>query len=410
MKEYLKLALKSIKNNKARSFLTMIGIIIGIASVIMIMSVGNGVKNTLVSEMNSLFSGQIIIYASSDGGYTMENMFDEDDMDAIRKQIPHVKGVVAQVTLGDVVEGSRRTYDGTYELVNPDYDFTKQNKIIRGRNFTWEEYNDAAKVCVIQEESALAYFGSTNVIGETIEITLLNKIVPLRIIGVREKAESAMVNMLEFSSEISLEIPGTLVNSIYGMVLFGNEAMLTVLAEAPEYSAQVAQDCVRLLEGRKDVRGENIIQVEEFSSALDEISVIINFITLFIAFVAAVSLLVGGIGVMNIMLVSVTERTREIGIRKALGATTGSIMLQFLAESAMITLIGGIVGLILGWTGGGVVCAVISSMAKITITAMINIPTILLICGFSSVIGIFFGIYPARKAAKLNPIEALRHE
>ena len=125
---------------------------------------------------------------------------------------------------------------------------------------------------------------------------------------------------------------------------------------------------------------------------------------------AAVSLLVGGIGVMNIMLVSVTERTREIGIRKALGATTGSIMLQFLAESAMITLIGGIVGLILGWTGGGVVCAVISSIAKITITAMINIPTILLICGFSSVIGIFFGIYPARKAAKLNPIEALRHE
>ncbi len=410
MKEYLKLALKSIKNNKARSFLTMIGIIIGIASVIMIMSVGNGVKNTLISEMNSLFSGQIIIYASSDGGYTLENMFDEEDMDAIRKQVSHVKGVVAQVTLGGEVEGSRRIYDGTYELVNPDYDFTKQNKIVRGRNFTWDEYSDAARVCVIQEESALNYFGSTNVIGEIIEITLFNKIVPLRIIGVREKAESAMVNMMEYSSEISLEMPGTLVNSIYGMVLFGNEAMITVLAEAPEYSTQVAQDCIRLLEGRKDLRGENIIQVEEFSSALDEISVIINFITLFIAFVAAVSLLVGGIGVMNIMLVSVTERTREIGIRKALGATTGSIMLQFLAESAMITLIGGVVGMLLGWLGGGIVCAVISSMAKIKIAAIINIPTILLICGFSSVIGIFFGIYPARKAAKLNPIEALRHE
>ena len=126
--------------------------------------------------------------------------------------------------------------------------------------------------------------------------------------------------------------------------------------------------------------------------------------------VALISLVVGGVGIMNIMLVSVTERTREIGIRKALGATTGSIMLQFLAESAMITLIGGVVGMILGWLGGGIVCGIISFMAKIDIVAYINVPTILLICGFSSIIGIFFGIYPARKAARLNPIEALRHE
>lgn len=410
MKEYLKLALKSIKNNKARSFLTMIGIIIGISSVIMIMSVGNGVKSTLLNEMNNLFGGQIIVYALSDDGYNMESIFDESDMNAIRTKVPNVKGVVAEVSFGGTVEGSRRSFTGYFQMVNPDFDLTKQNKITRGRNFTWEEYEAAARVCVIQEQSALNYFGSTNVIGETVDIVLWDRIVPLKIVGVREKTESAMMNMLYYEDEVELEIPGSVVDSILGMDLYGKQGMLTILAESPDSSLQVAQDSVRLMEGRKDLRGEDVIQVEEFSSAMDEISVIINFITLFISFVAAVSLLVGGIGVMNIMLVSVTERTREIGIRKALGATTGSIMLQFLAESAMITLIGGIVGMLLGWVGGGVVCAIISSMAKIKMVAYINIPTILLICGFSSAIGIFFGIYPARKAAKLNPIEALRHE
>ncbi len=409
MKEYLKLAFNSIKNNKARSFLTMIGIIIGISSVIMIMSVGNGVKSTLVDEMNGLFGGQIIVYAMSSDGF-FEPMFDVEDINAIKEKVPHVKGVVANVSISGMVEGSRTSYTGYFELVNTDFDMTKQNKIVRGRNFSEEEYEGGARVCVIQEQSALNYFGSTNVIGETIDVELLNRIVTLRIVGVREKTESAMMNMLYVEDEVELEIPGTVIDSIIGMNIFGEQDMLTILADSPEHSLQVAQDSVRLLEGRKGVRGENIIQVEEFSSAMDEISVIINFVTLFISFVAAVSLLVGGIGVMNIMLVSVTERTREIGIRKALGATTGSIMLQFLAESAMITLIGGIVGLILGWAGGGIVCAIISSVAKIELIARISIPTILLICGFSSVIGIFFGIYPARKAAKLNPIEALRHE
>lgn len=410
MKEYIKIAIKSIQNNKARSFLTMIGIIIGISSVIMIMSVGNGVKNTLVNEMNSLFGGQIVVYAAEPGSMDFEEIFTEEDMNAIRKSVSHVKGVFASVALSGEVEGARKSYSGYFEMVNPDYDLSMQNKMLRGRYFTWEEYNDAAHVCVIKEESALNYFGSTNVIGETIDITIFDYIVTLRIVGVREKSESAMMNLLYVYDEVELEVPGSIIDEIIGMDLYANQSMITILAEGPEYSLQVAQDCVRLLEGRKDLRGEGIIQVEEFSSALDEVSVIINFVTIFISFVAAVSLLVGGIGVMNIMLVSVTERTREIGIRKALGATTGSIMLQFLAESAMITLIGGVVGMILGWIGGAVVCSIISSVANIKMIAYISPFTILVICGFSSVIGIFFGIYPARKAAKMNPIEALRHE
>jgi putative ABC transport system permease protein len=137
---------------------------------------------------------------------------------------------------------------------------------------------------------------------------------------------------------------------------------------------------------------------------------IVNYITIFIAFVAAISLGVGGVGVMNIMLVSVTERTREIGIRKALGARTSSIIIQFLAEAALLTFLGGIFGLLFGYLGGELICFIISKVAGMEIVAQINALTVFLITAFSTAIGIFFGIYPARKAAKLSPIEALRQE
>lgn len=409
MKEYFKLALKSIKNNKVRSFLTMIGIIIGIASVIMIMSVGNGVKSSLLREMNSLFGGQIMFYAL-DEDFFFEPIFNDEDIQAIKDKVENVKGVTISSAIGGEVEGKRKIYTGYFEMCNPDFDYTKSNKLVKGRYFTWDEYYEGEMVCVIQEQSALNLFGSVNVVGEYVDVMLFNRTYPLRIVGVRGKSESAMMDLLYVWDEVELEVPVTCVNNMLGGDYFANYETLNVIAESPEDSMQVAQDTLRLLEGRKDVRGEDIIQVEEFSSATDEISMIINFVTLFISFVAAVSLLVGGIGVMNIMLVSVTERTREIGIRKALGATTGSIMLQFLAESAMITLIGGIVGLVIGWIGGLVVCSIITSVSGMNMVAYISIPMILLICGFSSVIGIFFGIYPARKAAKLSPIEALRHE
>ena len=161
---------------------------------------------------------------------------------------------------------------------------------------------------------------------------------------------------------------------------------------------------MRLMENRHDVRGKDVIQVENFNDYLSQMDQILSYVTIFVVFVAAISLLVGGIGVMNIMLVSVTERTREIGIRKALGARTGSVLLQFLSESAIITLLGGIIGIIMGVLGASAICSLIG------FTARVSLGTVLGASLFSSAVGIFFGIYPARKAARLSPIEALRHE
>ena len=183
---------------------------------------------------------------------------------------------------------------------------------------------------------------------------------------------------------------------------------MTVLADTKVDSQIVADQIIHLLEKRHQSAGDDYFQVENFQDVMKTMNQMLGMVTAFISFVAGISLLVGGIGVMNIMLVSVTERTREIGIRKSLGAKTSSIMLQFLAEAAILTVIGGIIGILLGIAGAYGICSVISAGMGMTISPGITIPVILMATLFSCAVGVFFGIYPARKAAKLSPIEALR--
>jgi putative ABC transport system permease protein len=167
---------------------------------------------------------------------------------------------------------------------------------------------------------------------------------------------------------------------------------------------------VNILEARHDVRGEEQFYIDSFDSYMEKINQVIGYVTLFIGFVSAISLMVGGIGVMNIMLVSVTERTSEIGIRKALGARTGSIMTQFLAEAAMITFVGGIIGVLLGYAGAEGLCLIVGKITKMPIHISVNVLVALGAALFSAGVGLFFGIFPAKKAAELSPIEALRQE
>lgn len=398
--EYLKIALLNIKSNKGRSVLTMLGIIIGISSVIMIISIGNGVKGGINSELNAMAGGQLYIYSYGDNDEGIAVEFTEEDIEAILEKVPHVKAVTPKWNFSGSFTGRKGNFGGQASMGMPGLEYSSNDPIIKGRYFNDNDYYSANRVCVITESSARSLFGTTNVIGMTLELNMYGISQDFTIIGIRKDN----VSLLGGTSAdwISMECPLSVVSACYGFYVSMSD--LLIISDGAEFATEVAENTVRLMENRHGVRGMNAIQVENFNDYMSQIDEILNYVTIFVVFVAAISLLVGGIGVMNIMLVSVTERTREIGIRKALGARTHSVLLQFLAESAMISLLGGLIGIVIGVLGAVGVCSLVG------FTASVSPATVLGASFFSSAVGIFFGIYPAKKAASLSPIEALRHE
>lgn len=400
--EYIKIALMNIKSNKGRSILTMLGIIIGISSVIMVISIGNGVRTQVNSELEGLAGGQIVFYADSTRKDTTVS-FNQSDFDAVASQIEHVKGVTPQYGSWGTAEGPKGDFDIRMSGGTTGLQYISSDPIIKGKYFTENDYNSGANTCVINESSAVALFGTSDVIGMSFDATFWGVTQELRVIGIRKDNASSLISSGYGVTTIEAEVPLTFMANKLGYYIDEIEQFY-VIAESSEYCTEVAAKTLALLEGRHNVRGENQIMMQSFADVSAQYDTILSFITVFISFVAAISLLVGGIGVMNIMLVSVTERTREIGIRKALGARTNSVLLQFLAEAGIITLLGGVIGIILGVLGANGIGQVAGISAKI------GLGTVLVASAFSCGVGIFFGIYPARKAAKLSPIEALRHE
>jgi len=402
--EYIKIALMNIKSNRGRSVLTMLGIIIGISSVIMIISIGNGIQGEINTELNEMAGGQIYLYINSNNN-DQNIAMTQDDFDAIKERVDHVVGVTPDYSWwGGMVEGRKGVFDASIEAGNEALEYIYKRDIIKGKYFTAADNDAGNKVCVISEGSAKTLFGTTDVIGMTIDVTLYDVTQELRIVGIREDDTSTLINMMNGGSPtVQVEVPINMLSSSYGFWLETFTDVM-IIGEGNEYSGQIAQDAIRVIESRHNIRGENLVLVQSFADQMGSINEVLGMITAFVVLVAAISLLVGGIGVMNIMLVSVTERTREIGIRKALGARTSSIMVQFLSESAIITLMGGIIGIIIGVAGAFAVCQAIG------FTARVSIGTVFGASVFSSAVGIFFGLYPAKRAAKLSPIEALRHE
>ncbi len=403
--EYVKIALMNIKNNKGRSFLTMLGIIIGISSVIMIISIGNGVKYGINKELNAMAGGQLYIYSYGDNSEGIFVEFEDEDVALIQETVPNVKAVtpVCSLSTGSAF-GRKGECVATTTCGMPGLEYNSSDPIIRGRYFNENDYYSANRVCVITESSARNLFGNTNVIGMTFDLTVYGITEEFTIVGIRQDNASSFVTTSLMTEEgVSVEIPISVAGEVYESYL-DTYSELLIIANSSENASQVARDSISLMERRHGVTGKDAIHVENFNDLMSQMNSILGSITVFIVFVAAISLLVGGIGVMNIMLVSVTERTREIGIRKSLGARTGSILLQFLSESAIITLLGGCIGILLGFLGAYGICALMGFTAKV------DLSTVLLASVFSSAVGIFFGIYPAKKAAKLSPIEALRHE
>lgn len=406
MIEYVKMAVQNILANKGRSFLTMLGIIIGIASVIMIVSVGEGTTNEMNRTMDSMAGGQIAIMCST-AGSTEGEWITAEDVEALRQQIPGVEGVEAgNGTVGETVTGKGEfaininggTQDGI--LVS--------NTVIKWGSYLSEaDVQEGRRVCVITSADAKRLFGSDDVVGMYVDVVADGISASYRIQGVtRPKDESSIVSFDYSDMPVSITIPYTGIEDYYAD--FDEFYYVYLQADRTLDSSVISAQAVDLLERRHESIGEEYYQVESFQDMLGQFNDVMGIMTAFISFVAGISLLVGGIGVMNIMLVSVTERTREIGIRKSLGARTASIMMQFLAESAIITVLGGLIGIVIGLAGAYGICGLISSTQGMDILPGIKVSTVLVATAFSAAVGIFFGIYPAKKAANLSPIEALR--
>ncbi|HAY54080.1 MAG TPA: ABC transporter permease, partial [Lactobacillus sp.] len=399
--ESFKMAIEAITANKMRSFLTMLGIIIGIAAVIAILAIGNGATTKITGTFNDLGATTISLSVSNKAGNDAQ--LTAADLQAIKQADDRVTAVSPNYTLSGFAATNTQDQQAIIFGGTPDLQYTStmmDSTITAGRYFTQADYAESAPVAVISADGAAQLFpNQRNVVGQTITLRSRTTSISVRLIGETQSTVDKYQGAVRRSSfPVYVAIPYSTMKLL--SINAGGITDVTMKVRSRNDITSVSQSTVRLLETRHDVVGEQLYTARNFLSALDQVDSVLGLFVNFIAAVAAIALIVGGIGVMNIMLVSVTERTREIGTRKALGATTRDILIQFLLEAVILSLIGGLIGLTLGIAVAEIVANVLGITARITWQA------ILLVLLFASAVGVFFGLYPARKAAKLNPIEA----
>jgi len=403
--ENIKSAFKNVFSNKMRTFLTTLGIIIGIASVIAITSVGNGSQEQITEQFDSLGVGRITVSLRSNSprnmltadALTYDDYEELGKMSGVKYISPVYNGSNSYVKLLDPKETNNASITG----VTPDYQNIMSPTMLYGRYISDSDVEAKSKVVVINDTTAKKVFGysSEAIIGKKISIKTWQGSFKYTVIGISENSNAETESLYENEYPEKMVIPITTAFRLFNRKTLASIVLVAEDADNADNLCSAITD--KLSEIHKNSDKYTAESTAEQMEAMNEVT---GTVTMLISGVAAISLIVGGIGVMNIMLVTVTERTREIGIRKSIGAKNKDIMLQFVVEAVILTGIGGILGVLFGWIFGIVAGNIMG------VSSVVSVNSVLMAVAISTAIGIIFGVYPARKAALLDPIEALRYE
>jgi putative ABC transport system permease protein len=402
----VKISLRALRANKLRSALTMLGIVIGVAAVIAMLAIGSGARQRVANEISSMGSNLIIVFSgsTSSGGARMGSGTDPTltlgDLEAIIQECPAVEDAApihsgtAQIIYGN------QNWSTVIMGTTPSILYINAWDVVQGRPFTPQNVTYASKVCLLGRTVADNLFGAMDPVGKIVRI----KKVPFRVAGVLGKKGQTITGQ---DQDDVVYVPITTAQKkLFGTAIPGMIRFMMVKARSVDHLEPAQRQIADLLRQRHHIgpSQEDDFTVKNLTQMMQIAITLTNIMTILLGAIASISLLVGGIGIMNIMLVSVTERTREIGIRIAVGARTWDIRMQFIIEAVTLSLIGGCAGIVLGQAGS----VVVARFAGLPV--IVSPLAIVVAFGFSAGVGVFFGFYPAYKASLLNPIDALRYE